>query len=209
AGAWICESSLRLSASFSGAFSWMKSASPTAAARASTWRSLPRSAPGARPTRVSAVQALATLSRSRGLAPGAGSQATTSSPCARQRAAQPLPITPAPTMATRRIPPLTAVVMMPSSVWSAGLPAELPAGVGWTQRLGAEQLDDLDRLLDELAIGGEHAPVEIEIVLEPDADVAAEQDSLRHHRHLHAADAEARPHRARRQAVLHRLHRRG
>ena len=57
-------------------------------------------APGFNPTRSSAGQALAMLAR-RVCSPfGAGSQATTSRPLASARAAQPLPITPAPITAT-------------------------------------------------------------------------------------------------------------
>src|SRR6266403_3681639 len=70
-------------------------------------------APGFNPTLTSAGQALATVARSFASASGPGSQATTSSPWARQRAAQPPPIRPAPTRATRRISFFLAIAKCP------------------------------------------------------------------------------------------------
>jgi len=52
---------------------------------------------------------LATFSRSCFSAPGAGSHAITSSPCASARATQPLPITPAPIAANVLISTITAI----------------------------------------------------------------------------------------------------
>src|SRR5882724_1718436 len=86
--------------------------------------------------------------------------------------------------------------------------AELLARLDRRQRTRAHELDDLDRLLDELAVGGEDALLEKQVVLKPDADVAAEQDSLRHHRHLHAADAESGPMAVGGQLIDEGLHRR-
>src|SRR4051812_13557169 len=57
----------------------------------------------------------------------------------------------------------------------------------------AETLDDLHRPPDELRVRREHAARQVEVVLEADAEVAAEQHRLRQHRHLHPADPEARP----------------
>src|SRR5262244_1037930 len=122
--------------------------------------------------RVRAGQALAMLARSAASAPGAGSVATTSRPCASARAA-----------------------------------VELLARLGRREGAAAEQLDDVDRLLDELSVRGEHALLQEEIVLETDADVAAEQHGLGHHRHLHAADAEAGPMALLRQLVDEGFHR--
>src|SRR5205823_11002943 len=80
----------------------MKSAPFTADSGSAAKRRRDRLAPGFNPLLTRAGQALATLARSLASASGPGSQATTSSPWARQRAAQPAPIRPAPTSATRR-----------------------------------------------------------------------------------------------------------
>src|SRR5947207_6046737 len=65
--------------------------------------------------------------------------------------------------------------------------------------LGAQDLDDLDGTLGEGAVRSIDTLVEIEIVLEADADMAPEQDRLRHHRKLVATDAEGGPDRILRQ----------
>ena len=49
------------------------------------------------------------------------------------------------------------------------------------------------RPLDELRVGGLDAAAEVEVVLQADTDVAAEEDRLRHPRHLHPAQRERRP----------------
>src|SRR5208283_2180234 len=67
-------------------------------------------------------------------------------------------------------------------------------------------LDESAGALDELRIRREHALLEIEIVLEPDAHVAAEQHGLRHHRQLHSTDPERRPQRTRRQRIAQGEH---
>src|SRR5690606_15653780 len=74
----------------------MKSASRTQSSMLLTKRRRSSEAPGARPCRSSAGQALARRLRSAASAPGAGSQAITSRPWARARAIQPAPITPVP-----------------------------------------------------------------------------------------------------------------
>src|SRR5262245_12942879 len=200
----------RFRSSFSGALSWMKSASATAFSRSG---SKPRRcwlAPGARPTRSSAGQALATLARSLPSAPGAGSVATTSRPWARQRAAQPLPITLVPTILKRctavAVCSLIAVVLERSVALSQ---AEFLPRLCRRQHARAEQGDDLGRPLHQRAVAREHALLEVKVVFEFYLHVAAEQDGLRHHRHLHAADAEARPVRVGGDHVGHALHRRG
>jgi hypothetical protein len=68
----------RFRSSFSGAFSWTKSASATAVSKSGVKLSRAGSAPGARLSRRAAGQALATLSRRRSSAPGAGPVAITS-----------------------------------------------------------------------------------------------------------------------------------
>ena len=49
------------------------------------------------------------------------------------------------------------------------------------------------RLLDELGVGRQDSLAQVEVVLEPDADVAAEQHRLRDPRHLHPAQRERGP----------------
>ena len=65
-------------------------------------------------------------------------------------------------------------------------------------------LHDRPGPLDQLRVGRLHALAQVEVVLEADPDVAAEQHRLRHPRHLHRAQGERRPHRALRQLVDHR-----
>ena len=57
-----------------------------------------------------------------------------------------------------------------------------------------------------MAVGGEHAFVQPQIVFQANPYVAAQQHRLRGHRHLHAADPEAGPHRASGQVVDHGFH---
>src|ERR1043166_9282498 len=80
----------------------MKSAPFTADSGSAAKRRRDRLAPGLNPLLTRGGPAFAALARSLASASGPGSQATTSSPCARQHAAQPAPIRPAPTSATRR-----------------------------------------------------------------------------------------------------------
>src|SRR5262249_14155785 len=84
---------------------------------------------------------------------------------------------------------------------------EFLARLGRREGAAAQQLDDVDRLLDELAVRGEDACFEEEVALEPHPDIAAEQHRLRDHRHLHAADAEAGPVALLRQLVDEGFHR--
>src|SRR5215472_1422724 len=199
--------SLRFRSSFSGALSCTKSASATAAS--SVLAKLRRFwlAPGSRPSLVSAGQALATPARIFSSAPGAGSVATTSSPWARQRAAQPLPITPPPTRATRRISVVSAIFPDPCfDELQVLAQAQFLARLRRRQAAGTHEADDLHGPLDQRAVARMHAAIEPDIVLEPDAHIAAQQHGLGHHGHLHAPDAEAGPDGARRQHVAHRLH---
>ena len=69
---------------------------------------------------------------------------------------------------------------------------------------GAHRLDDRPRALDELRVGGLDALAQVEVVLQPDADVPAEQHRLRDPRHLHPAERERRPDRVVGQLVDHR-----
>ena len=63
------------------------------------------------------------------------------------------------------------------------------------------------RPLDELGVGRLHALAQVEVVLQADPDVPAEQHRLRHPRHLHRAERERRPHGVLGQLVDHRRQR--
>src|SRR5246127_2158190 len=87
----------------SGPFSWTRSASATACASAAVNFKFDCDAPGDRPNRSSAGQAVSTNFLSAASAFGATSVATTCSPLARNSALQLAPITPVPMMAMRRM----------------------------------------------------------------------------------------------------------
>src|SRR6266436_5590530 len=87
----------------SGPFSWTRSASATACASAAVNFRFDCDAPGERPNRLSAGQAVSTNFLSAASAFGAISVATTCSPLARNSALQLAPITPVPMMAMRRM----------------------------------------------------------------------------------------------------------
>src|SRR6266853_5889889 len=95
--------SLILKSGRSGPFSWTKSALERASFMLVVKLSRSREAPAERPMLVSIPHASSTYFRRLASAFGAGSVATTSSPRARYWAAQLAPMTPVPTMATRRI----------------------------------------------------------------------------------------------------------
>src|ERR1700756_4098984 len=87
----------------SGPFSWTRSASATACASAAVNFKFDCDAPGDRPNRFSAGQAVSTNFLNAASAFGAMSVATTCSPLARNSALQLAPITPVPMMAMRRM----------------------------------------------------------------------------------------------------------
>src|SRR6201986_1203856 len=87
----------------SGPFSWTRSASAIACGSAAVNFKFDCDAPGERPNRLSAGQALSTNFLSEASAFGAMSVATTCSPLARNSEVQLAPITPGPMMATARI----------------------------------------------------------------------------------------------------------
>src|SRR5712692_3236311 len=99
----ISANSLILKSGRSGPFSWTKSAWDRASFMLVVKLSRSREAPADRPMLVSKPHASSTYFRRLASAFGAGSVATTSSPRARYWAAQLAPMTPVPTMATRRI----------------------------------------------------------------------------------------------------------
>src|SRR6516225_11648836 len=67
----------------------------------------------------------------------------------------------------------------------------------------AHRLDDGARLLDQLCVARVHPAREVQVVLKPDAHVAAEEYRLCHPGHLHAAHGEGGPHALRREVVHH------
>src|SRR6266481_245815 len=87
----------------SGPFSWTRSASATACASAAVNFRFDCDAPGERPNRLSAGQAVSTNFLSEASAFGATSVAVTSRPLARNRADQLAPMTPVPIMPMRRM----------------------------------------------------------------------------------------------------------
>jgi hypothetical protein len=87
----------------SGPFSWTRSTPATACASAAENFRFDCDAPGDKPSRLSAGQAVSTNFLSAVSAFGATSVATTCSPLARNSAVQLAPITPVPMMAMRRM----------------------------------------------------------------------------------------------------------
>src|SRR5215813_11765177 len=98
-----CPYSFCLKSIRSGPFSWTRSTPATACARSAVNLRFDCDAPGDRPNRLSAGQAVSTNLRSEASALGAMSVATTCSPLARNSEAQLAPITPVPMMAMRRM----------------------------------------------------------------------------------------------------------
>src|SRR5262252_8539734 len=99
----ISAKSLILKSGRSGPFSWTKSAFESASLIFDVKVSRPRLAPAESPIALSCSHASSTYLRKLASAFGAGSLATTSNPRARYSAAQLAPMTPVPTIATRRM----------------------------------------------------------------------------------------------------------
>src|SRR3954471_9601238 len=95
-----------------------------------------------------------------------------------KRAAQPPPITP---------PPSRATVGGRSAMAHE---AELLADVVGAEHAHVHRLEDRPRALDELAVRREASARQVEVVLEPDADVAAAERRERDVGKLHAPDRE-------------------
>src|SRR6202051_1443601 len=98
-----CPYSFCLKSMRSGPFSWTRSAPSTACASAAVNFRFDCDAPGERPNRLSAGQAVSTNFLSAASAFGATSVATTCSPLARNSEVQLAPMTPVPMMAIRRM----------------------------------------------------------------------------------------------------------
>src|SRR5580693_6429048 len=93
--------------------------------------------------------------------------------------------------------------------WVSGQSENLPRIV-WRRDVVAQDFDDFCRLLDQRRVARRHlALFQIDVVLEPDPRMAAEQHGLRHHGELMQRDAEGKPRRVRRQQIAHIGHRLG
>src|SRR5271170_2318309 len=107
-------------------------------------------------------------------ASGCGSNTLTSTPASRRRAIQPPPMTP---------PPMQAALEMGARGFAGALVEFIMASSALHQLEpladllrandpGAHPCHDASRFFDELGIGREFALADIEVVLEPDADIA-------------------------------------
>src|SRR5262249_6129123 len=141
--------------------SWTRSAPATACARSAVNLRFDREAPGERPNRCSAGQAVSTNFFSAASAFGAGSVATTCSPLARNSALQLAPITPVPMMAMRRIGLVLVMTLSPSPVrvldFCVGDAGKIALGVEEVTLVPAIEIGGIDRtgkVGDEHSIAG-------------------------------------------------------
>src|SRR3954447_20602545 len=186
----------RFSGSRSGALSWTKSAPSTAASGVSTSVSVPSGGSGASVRRRLARRALSTPSPPAGSASDAGSYSRTSTPLSTKRAAQPPPITP---------PPSSPAVFGRSATTGE---LQLGAHLVGAEDADVHRLEDRHGALDELPVRGERPAREVQVVLEADARVAADERGERDVRQLHAADREGGEDRVLRQPADERQQRR-
>src|SRR5579884_1252385 len=189
-------SSSCLSATSSGADSWTSSTPRTASATEAHAVSVPSGGSGASVSRSYARRAFSRTPATARTASRFGSYRRTSTPFSRNRAAQPPPMTP---------PPSSATALGRSGTHAEG---ELLPHLLRPQHAHVHRLEDRDGPLDELAVRGEAAACEVEVVFEADAHVAADEHRQGDERELHAADRERREDGVRRQAVDHREQRR-
>src|ERR1700733_6101759 len=112
-------------------------------------------------------------------ASGCGSNPFTSTPASRKRPTHPPPMTP---------PPIQAALEMGASGFVGALVEFIRASSALhqlepfadflrTHDPGAHSGHDAGRFLDELRIGREFALADVEVVLKPDADIAASEHS--------------------------------
>src|SRR5690242_17209144 len=152
-------SSARFSSMSSGADSCTRSTPKTASSTDAHTTSDPSAGSGASVSRAYARRAFASTS-STGDEPGSYSR--TSTPFKRNRAAQPAPITPPPSRPT-----------------VAGLDTdaqrELRPHLFRAEHARVHRFENRGRALDEVGVRREPAAREIEVVLEPDADVASDE----------------------------------
>src|SRR4029077_7343320 len=141
----------------SGPFSWTRSASATACASTAVNFRFDCDAPGERPNRLSAGQAVSTNFLSAASAVGAMSVATTSSPLARNNAVQLAPITPVPMIAMRRMGLVSVMsvlrcVLLDFGIGDAG---EIALGVKEVALVLSIEIGGIDRTRE----GGDEHPV--------------------------------------------------
>src|SRR5258708_38914303 len=115
--------------------------------------SLSREASGDRPIVVSAGQASSTYLRRLASALGAGSVATTSNPRARYCAAQLAPMTPVPTIATRRTGLLNDISALRCGKFGVGNAGEIALGVEEVALVRSVEIGGIDRSGE---VGDEH-----------------------------------------------------
>src|ERR1700710_379222 len=142
----------------SGPFSWTRSAPASAFARSGVKLRFDCDAPGDRPNRLSAGQAVSTNFFSAASAFGATSVAVTCSPLARNSAVQLAPITPVPKMAMRRMG-LGSVMSFSPVRWSdfgVGDAGEIALGVEEVALVLSVEIGGIDRTGE---IGDEHPVV--------------------------------------------------
>src|SRR5690242_11464646 len=185
----------------SGASSCTKSAPPPAPPTLVTISSRPPAAGAACARWPHARREFSSTSAIFSAARGSGSYTRTSTPLRRKRAAQPPPMTPPPRRPTAR--------GRPASRSATAREPQLRPHLGGGEDAHVHRAQDLRRPLHQLRVGGVHAPLEHEVVLEADADVAADPGRHRHERQLHAPDRERREHRVARKLVPHREQRAG
>src|SRR5262249_42633423 len=170
----------RFSSTCSGADSWTSSTPATASSTESTSRSSPSGGSGASVSCPRAARASSRTSSARAPAPGAGSKSRTSQPLSTKRPAQPAPITPPPGSATE-----CGLRLADTDPQRELLPHLLG-----TEHAHVDPLEDLDRPGDELGVRREVPAREVQVVLEPDAHVRADQRRESDERELHPADRE-------------------
>src|SRR6478672_5170676 len=142
----------------SGPFSWTRSASATACASAAVNFKFDCDAPGERPNRLSAGQAVSTNFLSEASAFGAMSVATTCSPLARNSAVQLAPITPVPTMAMRRMGLISVMSFLQCVLLDFGIgdACEVALGVEEVALVLSIEIGGIDRTGE---VGDEHPVV--------------------------------------------------
>src|SRR5262245_11063634 len=190
----IAEYSSCLRSTRSGMLSWMNWAPSTAAA--ASWQKTSRSGSPwpVSPSLVRTGQAVSTAVLTRCSTAGSGSKTATDLPAARNRAVQLCPMTPPPTAATCATPSGNTTRSerdMLRSLEGEPLPSLRRGGDPV-----AERLHDAADLLDLAGIRRSQLPrADVETVLHPHPQVAAQHGGLGRARHLVAA---GRPHRPQR-----------
>src|SRR5215831_18804587 len=163
-----CPYSFFLKSIRSGPFSWTRSTPLTACAIAAVNFRFDCDAPGARPNRLSAGQAVSTNFLSAASAFGATSVAATCSPLARNSAVQLAPITPVPMMAMRRMGSVSVMSLSPARLLDFGI------GDAGEIALGEEQV----ALVFSIEIGGIDRPGEVGNEHPVAGNVEGDADSL-------------------------------